>query len=309
MTKQIVARLVLLLPTLLGVTFLVFIGMYLMPGDPVMTMLSASNTVASPEAMASMRSELGIDDPWYQRYFDFLRGAVRGDLGESWRTGEDVVSMIFAQFPATLTLAGTGLGFAIVFGIALGALAAMFHGRFIDTAAMVVAIIGVSMPSFWLGLLLIYLFVVRLDWLSITGQDGWKHLILPATVLGLHASAVISRLTRSSMIETLSSDYVTTARAKGLRDRSVVMSHAIPNALIPVVTVAGLQFGALLGGSMIIEVVFARQGVGQIAVTAIQGKDFPVVQGVVLLVAASYVLVNLGVDILYAFIDPRIRHS
>jgi peptide/nickel transport system permease protein len=308
-TKQIASRLLLLIPTLLGVTFLVFIGMYLMPGDPVMTMLSASNTVASPEAMASMRSELGMDDSWYERYSRFLRDAVRGDLGESWRTREDVVSMILAQFPATLKLAVAGLGFAIVFGITLGTLAAVFHGRLIDTLAMVLAIIGVSMPSFWLGLLLIYLFVVRLGWFSITDQAGLKNLILPATVLGLHASAIISRLTRSSMLEMLSSDYITTARSKGLRERAVVISHAIPNAMIPVVTVVGLQFGALLGGSMIIEVVFARQGVGQLAVTAIQGKDFPVVQGVVLLVATSYVLVNLAVDILYAFIDPRIRHG
>jgi peptide/nickel transport system permease protein len=305
--KTIATRLLLLVPTLFGVTFLVFIGMYLMPGDPVMTMLSASNTVASPETMASIRSQLGIDDPWYVRYGHFLGDAARGDLGESWRTREDVVAMIFDQFPATLELAISGLGFAIVLGITLGTLAAVFHGRLIDTAAMVLAVLGVSMPSFWLGLLMIYLFVVHLGWFRITGDDDLKQLILPATVLGLHASAVISRLTRSSMLEMLRSDYVTTARAKGIRERAVVLGHAIPNALIPIVTVAGLQFGALLGGSMIIEIVFARQGVGQIAVTAIQGKDFPVVQGVVLLVATSYVLVNLAVDILASAIDPRIR--
>ncbi|MEA2531578.1 MAG: peptide/nickel transport system permease protein [Thermomicrobiales bacterium] len=309
MSKHIIARLILLVPTLFGVSFLVFIGMYLMPGDPVMTMLSATNTVASPETMASIRQQLGIDDPWHVRYLHFLSDAVRGDLGESWRTREDVLTMVASQFPSTLQLAVVGLGVAFLVGTTLGTLAAVFRGRWIDTVAMVVAMAGVSMPSFWLGLLLLYLFSVRLGWVTITGSDDLKHLVLPASVLGLNASAIVSRLTRSSMLDVLRSEYVTTARAKGLRERAVVLAHALPNALIPTVTVVGLQFGALLGGSMIIEIVFARQGVGQIAVTAIQGKDFPVVQGVVLLVATSYVLVNLAVDILYAFLDPRIRHG
>ncbi|MEA2523314.1 MAG: peptide/nickel transport system permease protein [Thermomicrobiales bacterium] len=309
MSKHIIARLILLVPTLFGVSFLVFIGMYLMPGDPVMTMLSATNTVASPETMASIRQQLGIDDPWHVRYLHFLSDAVRGDLGESWRTREDVLTMVASQFPSTLQLAVVGLVVAFLIGTTLGTLAAVFRGRWIDTVAMVVAMAGVSMPSFWLGLLLLYLFSVRLGWVTITGSDDLKHLVLPASVLGLNASAIVSRLTRSSMLDVLRSEYVTTARAKGLRERAVVLAHALPNALIPTVTVVGLQFGALLGGSMIIEIVFARQGVGQIAVTAIQGKDFPVVQGVVLLVATSYVLVNLAVDILYAFLDPRIRHG
>jgi ABC-type dipeptide/oligopeptide/nickel transport system permease component len=308
-SKHIIARLILLVPTLFGVSFLVFIGMYLMPGDPVMTMLSATNTVASPETMASIRQQLGIDDPWHVRYLHFLSDAVRGDLGESWRTREDVLTMVASQFPSTLQLAVVGLVVAFLIGTTLGTLAAVFRGRWIDTVAMVVAMAGVSMPSFWLGLLLLYLFSVRLGWVTITGSDDLKHLVLPASVLGLNASAIVSRLTRSSMLDVLRSEYVTTARAKGLRERAVVLAHALPNALIPTVTVVGLQFGALLGGSMIIEIVFARQGVGQIAVTAIQGKDFPVVQGVVLLVATSYVLVNLAVDILYAFLDPRIRHG
>jgi ABC-type dipeptide/oligopeptide/nickel transport system permease component len=308
-SKHIIARLILLVPTLFGVSFLVFIGMYLMPGDPVMTMLSATNTVASPETMASIRQQLGIDDPLHVRYLHFLSDAVRGDLGESWRTREDVLTMVASQFPSTLQLAVVGLVVAFLIGTTLGTLAAVFRGRWIDTVAMVVAMAGVSMPSFWLGLLLLYLFSVRLGWVTITGSDDLKHLVLPASVLGLNASAIVSRLTRSSMLDVLRSEYVTTARAKGLRERAVVLAHALPNALIPTVTVVGLQFGALLGGSMIIEIVFARQGVGQIAVTAIQGKDFPVVQGVVLLVATSYVLVNLAVDILYAFLDPRIRHG
>jgi ABC-type dipeptide/oligopeptide/nickel transport system permease component len=307
--KLIIARLLMLVPTLFGVSFLVFISMYLMPGDPVMTMLSATNTVASPETMASIRHQLGIDDPWQVRYLHFLNDVLHGDLGTSWRTRESVLTMVTSQFPSTLELAVVGLGFALLLGTLLGTLAAVFHGSWIDSITMVVAMAGVSMPSFWLGLLFLYFFSVRLGWVTITGNDDLKHLVLPALVLGLNASAIVSRLVRSSMLDVLRSEYVTTARAKGLRERAVVFAHALPNALIPTVTGVGLQFGALLGGSMIIEVVFARQGIGQIAVTAIQGKDFPVVQGVVLLVATSYVLVNLAVDILYAFLDPRISHS
>lgn len=307
MTKHILTRLAMLIPTLVGVSFLVFLGMYLMPGDPVMTMLSATNTAASPEMMATIREELGVDDPWYEQYFRFLGNAVRGHFGESWRTRQDVFTMVTAQLPATLQLTVAGLGVALVLGSVLGTLAAVFRGRWIDTATMTFAMLGVSMPSFWLGLIFIYLFAVHLGWFSITGDAGLKNLILPATVLGLGASAIISRLTRSSLLEVFRAEYVTTARAKGLRERSVILAHALPNALIPTLTVIGLQFGGLLGGSLIIEVVFARQGIGQIAVAAILGKDFPVVQAVVLLVAASYVIINLIVDTLYAVVDPRIR--
>jgi ABC-type dipeptide/oligopeptide/nickel transport system permease component len=307
MSRQIITRLAMLVPTLIGVSFLVFMGMYLMPGDPVMTMLSATNTMASPEMMASIREELGVDDPWYEQYARFLGNAVRGDFGESWRTRQDVFTMVIEQLPATLQLTVAGLAVALVLGTALGTLAAIFRGRWIDTVTMTFAMIGVSMPSFWLGLIFIYLFAVHLGWFSITGEHGFKSLILPATVLGLGASAIISRLTRSSLLEVFRTEYVTTARAKGLRERTVIMAHALPNALIPTLTVLGLQFGGLLGGSLIIEVVFARQGIGQIAVAAILGKDFPVVQAVVLLVAMSYVIINLVVDTLYGVVDPRVR--
>jgi len=203
----------------------------------------------------------------------------------------------------------TGLGLAILLGVLLGLLAAVHQNSPIDNASMVVALIGVSMPSFWLGLLLIFVFSVRLGWIPITGYGGGERLILPAFTLGLQASAIIARLVRSSVLETLSQDYVVTARAKGLAERMVLLRHALRNASIPVVTVVGLQLGGLLGGAVVIESVFSRQGIGRVAVVAISGKDFPLVQGVVLFVATVYVLVNLVIDLLYAWLDPRIRYS
>lgn len=309
MAGYIASRLALLVPTLIGVTFLVFLGMHLLPGDPVMTMLSETNTAATPETMASIRHQLGLDEPWPVQYINFLGKAVRGDLGESWRTRQDVLPMIAEQFPSTLELAVAGLGLAIVLGTILGTAAAVAHGTWLDSVTMVFAMLGVSMPSFWLGLLLLYLFSVHLGWISIIGADDLLHLILPAVVLAVQAAAAIARLIRSSMLEVLRLEYVTTARAKGLSERRVIFLHTLPNALIPTITMVGLQFGGLLGGAFIIEIVFARQGIGQIAVTAIQGKDYPVVQGVVLLVATSYILINLAVDMIYALVDPRIRYS
>lgn len=309
MTKQILSRLLLLVPTLVGVTLLVFIGMHLMPGDPVATMLSETNTAATPETIASIRHQLGLDEALPLQYLHFAWNASHGDLGTSWRTREDVFAILVSQFPSTLQLAIAGLCLALLIGTILGIIAAIYHGTLLDSATMVFAMVGVSMPSFWLGLLLLYLFSVRLGWVSITGNDDLAHLILPASVLGLQTSAVIARLIRSSMLEVLRAEYITTARAKGVRERVVTFAHALPNALIPAVTIVGLQFGGLLGGAVIVEIVFARQGIGQVAVAAIQGKDYPVVQGVVLLVAVVYVLVNLAVDTLYAFLDPRIRYS
>jgi peptide/nickel transport system permease protein len=309
MLGLIVSRLVLLFPTMIGISFLVFAGLHFMPGDPVMTMLAASNTVATPEEMAIIRRELGLDDPWPVQYFRFLGDAVQGDLGRSWRTNQRVISMIAEQYGSTVQLTVAGLALALILGVGFGSVAAVFHGRFIDTLTMLVAMLGVSMPNFWAGLLLIYLFSVKLGWIRITGPDDFARLIMPAAVLGLSASAAIARLVRSSMLEVLRTEFVIAARSKGLRERTVIMRHALINALIPAVTVLGLQFGNLLAGSVIIEVVFARQGIGQLTVTAIQEKDYPVVQGVVLLMSITYVLVNLVVDVTYGYLDPRIRYG
>lgn len=292
---------------LLGVSVLVFSMMYALPGDPVLTMLGEE--VVAGEVVENARDQLNLDDPLLVQYGRFLGNAVQGDLGRSWRSHQPVMTIILDQFPATLELTVAGLGLAIVLGGVLGLIAAVRPYSLIDNASMFLALIGVSMPSFWLGLLLIFLFSLHLGWIPATGYGGAERLILPAFTLGLQASAIIARLVRASMLEVLRHEYITTARAKGLRERIVVGRHALRNALIPVVTVVGLQFGGLLGGATIIEIVFARQGIGRVAVTAINGKDFPLVQGIVLVAATIYVLTNLAVDILYAWLDPRIRYG
>jgi peptide/nickel transport system permease protein len=292
---------------LLGVSVLVFSMMYALPGDPVLTMLGEE--VVSAEVVENAREQLNLNDPLVVQYGRFITNAIRGDLGRSWRSHEPVTKIIVDQFPATLQLTIAGLGLAIVFGGMLGLIAAIRPYSLVDNVSMFVALIGVSMPSFWLGLLLIFLFSLHLNWIPATGYGGLERLVLPAVTLGLQASAIIARLVRASMLEVLRDEYITTARAKGITERLVVGRHALRNALIPVVTVIGLQFGGLLGGAVIIETIFARQGIGRVAVTAITGKDFPLVQGIVLFAAVIYVLSNLAIDILYAWLDPSIRYS
>jgi ABC-type dipeptide/oligopeptide/nickel transport system permease component len=300
-------RLLVSIPVVLGVSLLVFSMLHFVPGDPVLIMLG--DAAGNPERTAELRRELGLDDPLWVQYGRFLGNALRGDLGRSIRTNRPVFDEIKDQAPNTLQLTAAGLGLAIVLGVALGVLAGYRRGTWIDFLTMLVALIGVSMPSFWMGLLLIFLFALTLGWLPATGQGGLERLILPAFTLGVHAVAIIARLTRSNMVEVLGNEYVTTARAKGLAERAVLLGHALRNALIPVVTIVGLQFGALLGGAVIIETVFARQGLGRLAVEAILAKDFPVVQGVVLVSAVLYVLINLVVDVAYGVLDPRIRYD
>ncbi|MGH2404157.1 MAG: ABC transporter permease, partial [bacterium] len=242
-------------------------------------------------------------------YWRFLRGALRGDLGRSILENQPVARMIWQVLPSTIELTLAGLGIAILLGFILGVTAAVRQNSWVDNASMVVALWGVSMPSFWMGLLLIFLFSLKLGWLPATGQGGLERLLMPAFTLGYLASAVIARLVRSSMLEVLRQDYVRTARAKGLADRLVIYRHALKNALIPVVTVLGLQFGALLGGAVVIETVFSRPGIGRLAVTSILSKDFQVTQGTVLMSAVFYTLVNIAVDFSYAMLDPRIRYD
>ncbi len=295
------------MPVLLGISVAVFLMMHLVPGDPAKMMLG--ELAVQKEAVDNLRHQLGLDDPIPIQYWRFLKGALHGDLGRSILENQPVARMIWQSLPSTIELTLAGLSIAVLLGGILGVTAAVKQNTWVDNASMVLALWGVSMPSFWLGLLLIFLFSLNLHWLPATGQGGFERLLMPAFTLGYVASAVIARLVRSSMLEVLRQDYVRTARAKGLADRLVIYRHALKNALIPVVTVLGLQFGALLGGAVVIETVFSRPGIGRLAVTSILSKDFQVTQGTVLMSAVFYTLVNIMVDVSYAVLDPRIRYD
>lgn len=307
MLRYMAQRLLSVIPVLFGVATATFIIVHILPGDPVRAMLGGEDV--SPAQVERLRRELGLNDPLPVQYLRFLGGAVRGDLGRSILSNRPVFDEIRGQFPSTVQLALFGLGFALVFGLAMGVLAAVKHHTWIDTLAMFVAVGGVAMPNFFVGLLLIYVFAVRLNWLPATGGEGLRGLLLPGVTLGMAAGAVIARLVRSSMLEVLRLDYITTARAKGLRERAVVGRHALKNALIPVVTTVGVQVGALLGGAIVIETVFARQGLGRLTITAVIQKDAPLIQATVLFSATIYVLVNVLVDLSYGVLDPRIRYG
>ncbi len=307
MLRYVGHRLLAAIPVVLGVSILTFAVLHLLPGDPVLVMLGDSGD--RPERIAELRARLGLDDPIVVQYVRFLGNLIRGDLGRSVRSNRPVFDELLQQAPSTIQLTITGLGLAIVLGLSLGMLTANHRGTWLDRASLAFSLVGVSMPSFWLGLLLIFVFSLWLGWLPATGQGGPERLILPAFTLGIQAMAVISLVTRAKTREALAQPYITTARAKGLSDRVLLVRHALRNALIPVVTIVGLQFGALLGGSVIVENVFARQGLGRLAVEAILNRDVPVVQGFVLISGATYVLVNLAVDVLCAALDPRMRHE
>ena len=300
-------RLLALIPVLFGVSLLVFASLYLTPGDPLSAILGEA--VVSKEQMEQLREQYGFDDPLYVQYLRFAGRALQGDLGRSLRYNQPVLQQIRDQLPATIQLTLAAMAFAIALGLALGVLAAIYHNTWIDFTAMLVSLAGISIPTFWSGLILLLIFALELGWLPATGTEGWQRLILPAVALGYGAAAIIARLTRSSMLEVLRQSYVTTARAKGLPGHMVILRHTLKNALIPVITIVGLQFGNLLAGAVVVETVFSRQGIGRLLVDAILSKDFPTVQGTVLLVAAMYVLINLLVDLSYAVVDPRIRYQ
>jgi peptide/nickel transport system permease protein len=295
------------IPLLLGVATLVFVVMRLLPGDPAALMLSEAG--GSAEAIAALRADLGFDDPIVVQYGHYLLNLLRGDLGTSLFSHRPVVTIIAEQLPSTIELAAAAMIVAIGLGTVLGILAAARQGTWLDALARAFAVAGGSIPIFWSALLLIWLLSLRLGVLPATGQGGLAYLIMPALVLGFASSGAIARLVRASLLEVLAQDFVNTARAKGLGEGVILMRHALKNALIPVITVIGLQFGFLLGGTVITETIFSRQGIGQLVVNAILWKDFPVVQGVVLLVALVYTVVNLSVDLVYTFLDPRIRYD
>jgi peptide/nickel transport system permease protein len=288
-------------PVVVGVSVVVFSIVHLLPGDPVLAILSGANATAEQER--ELRAQLRLDDPLPVQYIRFVSRAVVGDFGSSIFTHRPVIQEIAEQLPSTLELAATAIVIASVV-----VLAAVWHNTWIDRVAMLVALGGVSMPSFWLGLLLIFVFSLQLGWLPATGQGGWSRLLLPAATIGLNYSAVIARLVRSSLLEVLGNGYIGTARAKGLSEWAVTLKHALGNALIPVTTIIGVQLGNLLAGTIIVETVFSRRGMGRLAVTAVLDKDYPPIQGVVLVSALGYVLTNLLVDLSYSALDPRIRH-
>jgi peptide/nickel transport system permease protein len=293
-----------LIPVILGVTFIVFSIMYMTPGDPAQMMLGES---APKEAVEALREEMGLNDPFLVQYFRFVGNAARGNFGRSYISKREVFTEIISRFPATLQLASLGVLIAIVIGIPVGIISATRQYSIFDSVSMFFALLGVSMPNFWQGLMLILIFAVNLRWLPSSGYGSIQHIILPALTLGTSAAAIITRMTRSSMLEVIRQDYIRTARAKGVAENKVITKHALKNALIPIITVVGLQFGYLLGGAVLTETVFSWPGIGRLLVEAIRAKDTPMVQACVVFIAVTFSIVNLGIDILYAFVDPRIK--
>jgi ABC-type dipeptide/oligopeptide/nickel transport system permease component len=312
--RYLARRLVLTIPVLLGVSLAVFLMLHALPVDPVRMLAmettsgTAPTTQVSDEVYQSLRKQLGLDRPLPEQFARFVWKAVRGDLGTSFRVNQPVAKLLVEQLPHTVRLALAGLAVMLTLGLVLGVTAGQRPNSWLDAATMGLAIMGVSMPIFWLGLMLLYIFSLWLGWVPSIGT-GPAAIILPAVTLGFQGSAIIARLTRSSLVEVMQSDYVRTARAKGLRDGVVVLRHALKNALIPVVTVVGLQFGGLMSGAVVTETVFARPGVGRLALQGVVERDFPLVQGFVLLTGVAYVCSNLIVDMLYAALDPRIHYA
>lgn len=306
MTRFLIRRLLLTIPVLIGVATLVFSLIHLVPGDPVQAMLGES---AAPEDVARLRTQLGLDRPLYQQYFSFARGIVRGDLGTSLRTRQAVTTIILERMPATLELAAAAMLVAIVFAIPLGVIAAVRVGTLLDHVATTIALFGISMPTFWLGPLLAIVFSVWLGWLPVSGRGTLANLVLPAITLGAPLAAALARMTRASVIEELRELYVTAARARGASETRAVLVHAFRNSLIPVVTVIGLQFGSVLTGAVITETIFAWPGIGRLLIQSISARDYPAVQGCILMIAVTYVSMNLLVDVLYGVLDPRIRYE
>jgi len=306
MGRFILRRVLAVVPVLIAISFLTIVMLRLAPGDPAATL---AGETATPQQIAAIRHDLRLDQPIYVQYGLFLWDALHGNFGRSLKTNRTVTDELRSRLPHTAKLALAAIIFATVVGIAVGIVSAARQNSWLDNAITIGVITGYSLPSFWVGILLILFFGVRLGWLPFIGDSGPKHLVLPTITLGLQPAAVIARLTRSSMVEVLHHDYIRTAWAKGLRARAVFMRHALKNACIPVVTVIGLQIGSLLGGAVIAEVIFSWPGLGTLVVTAINSRDYPMVQGVVLLAAVTFVGINLLVDLLYGFLDPRIRYE
>jgi ABC-type dipeptide/oligopeptide/nickel transport system permease component len=305
-TRFLLTRLLLLAPTLLGVLALTFLLLYVAPGDPVQAMVGER---ADPETLARLRAELRLDDPLPAQFAHYVGGVLRGDLGTSYVTRRPILTDLLQRFPATLRLAGAAMLFAAVAGIGIGIYGAWRPGGWADRVAALGAYLGISFPVYWVGLILILLFAVYLRWLPPSGSGGLKHLVLPALALGMRSVAFLSRVTRAAMQEVLASDFVRTARAKGVGEARAVLSHGFRNALLPVLTVLGLDFGSYLTGSILTETIFSWPGVGRYVLTAIDKRDLPAIQGSILFLSLVFVLVNLATDVLYAKADPRVGYD
>jgi peptide/nickel transport system permease protein/oligopeptide transport system permease protein len=307
MQRYVLQRLVVAVPTVLGVLAVTFGLLYVMPGDPVQLLVSSFQIESSREQIDAIRDRFGLNDPIPVQFLRYLANVVQGDLGDSILKSRPVSRLIVEALPHTLELAALALVVAILIGITAGVLSAAWRGTWLDRGSIFVSLLGVSMPDFWMAILVVLVFAVKLQWFPAFGVGGMTFLVLPAAVLGIRASAAIARLTRSSMLEVLQKQYVTTARAKGVSELAVIGVHALKNALIPVVTLLGLELGRLIGGAVVVETVFARQGIGSLLIGSILDKDLPVLRGTVLVVATGYIVLNLLVDLSYGWFDPRIR--
>lgn len=306
MFAYVVRRLLLTIPVLVGVATLVFALIHMVPGDPAEAMLGDT---AAPAALAELRTRLGLDQPLATQYVRFLRGLVVGDLGTSFRYGTPVVREIASRMGPTAELALVAMLVSVVIAIPLGIVGALFRGRAPDHVAMTASLVGIAMPNFWLGPVLAIIFAVWLGWLPVSGTGTWRHLVLPAVTLGAALAAVTARMTRASLVDELGELYVKAARARGLRESHAVVRHAFRNSLIPIVTILGLQLGAVLTGTIVTETIFSWPGVGRLLIQSINSRDYPLVQGCVLLIATTYVTMNLVVDVVYGWLDPRIRYQ
>jgi len=306
MTRRVFVRLGISLPAIWLILTMVFMLVHIVPGDPVQQMLGED---ARPEDLNNLRHVLGLDQPILTQYFHYMTGLVRGDWGKSFHFQSSVLTLVLHRYPATLELALTAMLVCAAIAIPAGVSAARNRGKARDHAIGVLTLLGLSVPNFALGPVLILLFSITLGWLPVSGRGGISHLILPAATLGAALAAILTRMVRGSMIEELGSDYVRTARAKGLSERAVLYRHAFPNALVRIITILGLQFGTLLAGTIVTESIFSWPGIGRLTVQAIQSRDYPLLQGCILVIALSYVVVNLLTDVVYSLIDPRIRVS
>ncbi|AJS60504.1 ABC transporter permease [Paenibacillus sp. IHBB 10380] len=307
MVKPMIVRFCTSLFVILGSLILVFCILYLLPGDPVLNMLDPS--MATPEMIADLRHQLGLDQPFYAQFATYFSKIIQGDFGNSIVNSEPVLPKIVKHFPATLLLTVASSIIAVIVGVLLGVLSAIHRNRWIDIVARMVGLFGISMPTFWTGILLILIFSIQLGWFPAMGSDGWKTIVLPALTLGIVGAGFIVRMVRNSMLEVINEPFIVTLRSKGLSEKAIMYQHALRNALIPAITMIGMLIGEMLAGAVVIETVFSRQGIGRIIADAIMAKDLPVVQGVVFFSAIIYVIVNLLVDISYSFIDPRVRRS
>jgi ABC-type dipeptide/oligopeptide/nickel transport system permease component len=306
MGTYILRRVLLTIPVLAGVATLVFALIHLVPGDPAEAMLGET---AAPSDLADLRQRLGLDQPLGAQYVRFMGGLVKGDLGTSFRYGTPVTREIASRMTATVQLALVAMAVAVAIAIPLGIVGALFRGRAPDHLAMTLSLVGIAMPNFWLGPVLAIVFAVWLGWLPVSGTGSWRHLVLPAVTLGAALAAVTARMTRASLVDELGELYVKAARARGIRQTRAIVVHAFRNSLIPVVTILGLQLGAVLTGTIVTETIFSWPGVGRLLIQAINFRDYPLVQGCVLLIATTYVTMNLVVDVVYGWLDPRIRYQ